>query len=79
MDYRSLGRTGVKVSPLCLGTMNFGWKTPPEEVQRIHSVYIPQIFDGRFKHVRLQTMHQPLPQRRAPPARACERAAATSR
>lgn len=23
MDYRNLGRTGVKVSPLCLGTMNF--------------------------------------------------------
>lgn len=24
MDYRNLGRTGVRVSPLCLGTMNFG-------------------------------------------------------
>jgi len=24
MNYRHLGRTGVKVSPLCLGTMNFG-------------------------------------------------------
>ena len=24
MDYRTLGRTGVKVSPLCLGTMMFG-------------------------------------------------------
>ncbi|USI71517.1 aldo/keto reductase [Sphingomonas morindae] len=24
MDYRTLGRTGLKVSPLCLGTMNFG-------------------------------------------------------
>jgi aryl-alcohol dehydrogenase-like predicted oxidoreductase len=24
MDYRQLGRTGLKVSPLCLGTMNFG-------------------------------------------------------
>ncbi|GAB4455178.1 MAG: aldo/keto reductase [Armatimonadaceae bacterium] len=24
MEYRSLGRTGVKVSPLCLGCMNFG-------------------------------------------------------
>src|SRR5512143_3341951 len=24
MDYVSLGRTGLKVSPLCLGTMNFG-------------------------------------------------------
>jgi aryl-alcohol dehydrogenase-like predicted oxidoreductase len=24
MDYRKLGRTGLRVSPLCLGTMNFG-------------------------------------------------------
>ena len=24
MDYRTLGRTGVRVSPLCLGCMNFG-------------------------------------------------------
>jgi aryl-alcohol dehydrogenase-like predicted oxidoreductase len=24
MDYRYLGRTGLRVSPLCLGTMNFG-------------------------------------------------------
>ena len=27
MDYRQLGRTGLKVSPLCLGTMNFGPET----------------------------------------------------
>jgi aryl-alcohol dehydrogenase-like predicted oxidoreductase len=27
MEYRSLGRTGVKVSPLCLGTMMFGRST----------------------------------------------------
>ncbi len=26
MEYRKLGRTGLKVSPLCLGTMNFGWE-----------------------------------------------------
>ncbi len=25
MHYRRLGRTGLKVSALCLGTMNFGW------------------------------------------------------
>ena len=25
MDYKPLGRTGAKVSPLCLGCMNFGW------------------------------------------------------
>ena len=27
MEYRHLGRTGLKVSPLCLGTMNFGPET----------------------------------------------------
>ena len=27
MEYRSLGRTGVMVSPLCLGAMNFGGPT----------------------------------------------------
>ena len=27
MDYSNLGRTGLKVSRLCLGTMNFGWNT----------------------------------------------------
>ncbi len=31
MDYVSLGRTGVKVSPMCLGTMNFGPFTSEEE------------------------------------------------
>lgn len=27
MEYRNLGRTGIKVSPLCLGCMNFGGST----------------------------------------------------
>lgn len=32
MDYVSLGRTGVKVSPLCLGAMNFGaWGNPDHD------------------------------------------------
>ncbi|RIK36255.1 MAG: aldo/keto reductase [Chloroflexi bacterium] len=31
MEYRPLGRTGVKVSPLCLGCMMFGGKTSPED------------------------------------------------
>ncbi len=35
MSYRSLGRTGVQVSPLCLGAMNFGDPTPEEESIRI--------------------------------------------
>ena len=35
MQYRNLGRTGVKVSPLCLGAMNFGGVTNEAESTRI--------------------------------------------
>ncbi len=35
MDYRFLGRTGLRVSPLCLGTMNFGNQTDEAEGHRI--------------------------------------------
>jgi len=31
MEYRNFGRTGVKVSPLCLGCMMFGGRTEPED------------------------------------------------
>ena len=32
MDYRTLGRTGIKVSPLCLGAMMFGeWGNPDHD------------------------------------------------
>ncbi|MFC2105062.1 aldo/keto reductase [Candidatus Bipolaricaulota bacterium] len=40
MDYRTLGRTGVKVSPLCLGTMNFADRTSEEESKRILDIAI---------------------------------------
>src|SRR5881396_1708844 len=39
MEHRQLGRTGVQVSPLCLGTMMFGaWGNPDHEegVRIIH-------------------------------------------
>jgi 1-deoxyxylulose-5-phosphate synthase len=37
MDYRLLGRTGVRVSPLCLGAMNFGAATAEaESIRLIH-------------------------------------------
>ncbi len=35
MDYRNLGRSGLKVSPLCLGTMNFGGPTDASTSERI--------------------------------------------
>ena len=31
MKHRNLGRTGVRVSPVCLGTMNFGWHTSEKD------------------------------------------------
>ena len=36
MEYRAFGRTGVKVSPLCLGAMNFGG--PTEEAESIEII-----------------------------------------
>jgi aryl-alcohol dehydrogenase (NADP+) len=35
MEYRNLGRSGVKVSPLCLGTMMFGGQTDEATSRRI--------------------------------------------
>src|SRR5438105_12591342 len=35
MEYRSLGHSGLKVSPICLGTMMFGDRTDAAEAGRI--------------------------------------------
>jgi aryl-alcohol dehydrogenase-like predicted oxidoreductase len=35
LDYRYLGRSALKVSPLCLGTMMFGQQTPDDDAFRI--------------------------------------------
>ena len=35
VTYRDLGRTGVQVSPICLGAMNFGGPTSEEDSVRI--------------------------------------------
>ena len=35
MEYRSLGESGLKVSPICLGTMMFGDRTDAAEAARI--------------------------------------------
>ena len=43
-DYRLLGRSGLRVSPLALGTMTFGsdwgWGADAEEARRIFDVYV---------------------------------------
>ena len=35
IEYKRLGKNGVLVSNLCLGTMNFGWHTDKEESFKI--------------------------------------------
>lgn len=35
MDYRRLGSTGLKVSPICMGTMQFGWTSTEEEARPV--------------------------------------------
>ena len=42
MDYRTLGRSGLKVSPICLGTMMFGGATEEADAARI----IDRALDG---------------------------------
>jgi len=37
MDYKKLGRTGLKVSLLCMGTMQFGWSVNEADTHRILS------------------------------------------
>ncbi len=40
MEYKSLGRTGLKVSELCLGTMQFGWTADePLSIQILNAAF----------------------------------------
>src|SRR3984957_20219589 len=58
MHYTHLGRTGLSVSKLCLGTMNFGPLTPPDESYRImdraHEVGI-NFFDTANRYGAMET------------------------
>lgn len=40
MQYRRLGNSGLKVSPLCLGTMQFGWTADESASFRVMDVFI---------------------------------------
>ena len=53
---RTLGRTGLKVSELCLGTMNFGWKTDEQKSFAILDAYFEA--GGNFIQA---TGHCPVP------------------
>lgn len=39
MEYRNLGRTGVKVSPLCLGAMMFGQRGNPDHADCVRIIH----------------------------------------
>ena len=47
MIYRKLGSTGLKVSELCLGTMQFGWTT--DEQNSVAVMYFENIPDPEDK------------------------------
>jgi aryl-alcohol dehydrogenase-like predicted oxidoreductase len=40
MDYRFLGRTGLKVSELCMGTQTFGWGADEPTAHRMASMFV---------------------------------------
>jgi aryl-alcohol dehydrogenase-like predicted oxidoreductase len=40
MDYRKLGRTGLKVSPLCLGTMQWGWTAGEQAAFEVMDAFV---------------------------------------
>ncbi len=40
MEYRKLGKTGLKVSELCLGAMNFGWTTSEGDSQTVLNHFV---------------------------------------
>ena len=40
MEYRKLGRTGLKVSELCLGTMQWGWTATEEQAIQVMDAFV---------------------------------------
>ncbi len=39
MEYRTLGRSGLKVAPICLGTMQFGWSADEQTSFQVMDAY----------------------------------------
>lgn len=40
MEYRNLGRTGLKVSELCMGSMQFGWTTDEQHAFEVLDAFV---------------------------------------
>ena len=40
MNYRNLGRTGLKVSEICLGTMQWGWTADEATSQTVMDAFV---------------------------------------
>lgn len=40
MEYRKMGRTGLQVSEICLGTMQFGWTADEEASQKVMNTFM---------------------------------------
>ncbi|HEX6509272.1 MAG TPA: aldo/keto reductase [Chloroflexota bacterium] len=40
MEYRNLGRTGLRVAELCMGTMQFGWTTDEQHAFEVLDAYV---------------------------------------
>jgi len=40
MEYKYLGRTGLKVSELCMGSMSFGWTAPRENCAPVLDAFV---------------------------------------
>ena len=57
MDYRQLGRSGLRVSPFCLGTMTFGedwgWGSSVAESERILSRFLDLVAEA-LAHQRIR-------------------------
>ena len=75
MEYRNLGRTGVKVSPLCLGCMMFGGKTDEADRRDI----IDRAIDAGHQLPRHRQRLQPRAQRRGRRARRSSATASATR
>src|SRR5512147_1411886 len=40
MEYKYLGRTGLKVSEICMGSMSFGWTAPRENCAPVLDAFV---------------------------------------